>query len=101
TEPRRGRRMEQCVDAFVFRRSRWVVVNSVAGSEFTQSMYAVRPERIVVIPNGVDPKRFDPAGAPGALRAQLGIPPSAPVAGIVGRLSPEKRVDLFLSAAKQ
>jgi glycosyltransferase involved in cell wall biosynthesis len=101
TEPRRGRRVEQCVDAFVFRRSRWVVVNSSAGSEFTQSMYAVRPDRIVVIPNGVDPKRFDPVGDPGALRAELGIPPSAPVAGVVGRLSPEKRVDLFLRAAAQ
>ncbi|MDQ3762491.1 MAG: glycosyltransferase [Actinomycetota bacterium] len=56
---------------------------------------------VVVIPNGV-PDR----GCPHALmntrtliRAFLGVPPKATIIGSVGRLSPEKRVDLVLAVA--
>ena len=101
TEPRVRRRLEQCVDTFVFRRCRRLVVNSFAGLDFTRSLYGVAAERIVVIPNGVDLKQFEPNGDPAAIRAELGIPAASPVAGMVGRLSAEKRVDLFLRAAQR
>jgi glycosyltransferase involved in cell wall biosynthesis len=57
-------------------------------------------EKFTVINNGVDISRFtdqDKAGAD--LRAELGIDPSAPVAGIVGRLTPQKDHASFLQAA--
>jgi glycosyltransferase involved in cell wall biosynthesis len=55
--------------------------------------------RIEVIPNGVDVQRFRPGTADASLRAALGLPPNAPVAGIVAALRPEKQHELFLRAA--
>ena len=49
------------------------------------------PERLRVIPNGIDLGRFAPDdGARRAIRAELGIPDDAFVIGTVGRLWPEK-----------
>ena len=56
---------------------------------------------VMVIPNGV-PERAFPSplrDARGCIRAFLGVPPKATIIGSVGRLSPEKRVDLVLAAA--
>jgi len=56
------------------------------------------PNRIEVIPNGVDvdalQRRFDPVRA----RETLGVPASVPTVGIVGRLHPVKGHDVFLDA---
>jgi glycosyltransferase involved in cell wall biosynthesis len=56
--------------------------------------------KIHVIPNGVDAERFRPRKADPALRERLGIPPNAPVAGIVAALRPEKNHEMFLRAAE-
>lgn len=58
-------------------------------------------ERVQAIGNGVDPRRFDPERAPtgAAARAVLGIPPEAPVVGIIGRLVREKGYVELLDAA--
>lgn len=52
-----------------------------------------------VVPNGFDAARFrpDPA-ARAALRAELGLPGNALLAGMVARVHPVKRHDLFLAA---
>jgi glycosyltransferase involved in cell wall biosynthesis len=56
------------------------------------------PARTRVIPNAVDPAEVE-MGDPGLdIRACLGIPPDALVAGVVGRLSPEKGQSFFLRA---
>jgi glycosyltransferase involved in cell wall biosynthesis len=56
-------------------------------------------ERLHVVPNGVDLSRFKPdTAAREAVRAELGIPPSAWVVGTVGRLAPEKNQALLLRA---
>jgi glycosyltransferase involved in cell wall biosynthesis len=62
--------------------------------------WGVRPEKITVIPNGVDTDElgFDPA-ARGRVRAQFGIAPDTYVIGALGRLDPNKRVDLTMEAA--
>lgn len=57
--------------------------------------------RIEVIPNGVDLKRFRPARDEqerSALRTSLGIPPGARVIVFVGTINPLKGVDLLLEA---
>ena len=46
-------------------------------------------------PNGIAPV---PRGDAGRLRGELGCGPETPIVGFVGRLSPEKRVDLLLEA---
>lgn len=56
----------------------------------------VRPERVITVPNGVvapDPKTVE-----GGLRARAGIPASAPVIGLVGKLCSDKGADFLLRA---
>jgi glycosyltransferase involved in cell wall biosynthesis len=58
------------------------------------------PERFRVVPLGLDLDVFARADAlRGALRAELGIPPEAPLVGIVARLVPIKAHEVFLRAA--
>jgi glycosyltransferase involved in cell wall biosynthesis len=58
----------------------------------------VPPERVEVVPNGVEAGRY--AGGDGRrLRAELAIPAGAPVTGTVGRLCAQKAPADFLHAA--
>lgn len=59
------------------------------------------PERLYVIPNGVDTERFHPRPKDSVLAAQLRLPPSAPIVGIVAALRPEKNHELFLESAQR
>jgi len=88
------------VNRFVFRHSDRVVVNSEAGRLFTSRFYRVPPDRIDVIPNGVDVNRFSSPADAAATRAAVGLPMNAPVAGFIGRASAEKRLELFLEVAR-
>ncbi|HUZ25416.1 MAG TPA: glycosyltransferase [Streptosporangiaceae bacterium] len=54
-----------------------------------------------VISNGVDLRRYSPGPADERLRARYGLPRDRPVILSVGRLSPEKRVDVLLNAASR
>lgn len=56
-------------------------------------------DKVRVIPNGVDTKRFTPEHTGVAVRRELGIDPAAPVVGIVAALRPEKDHELFLRVA--
>jgi glycosyltransferase involved in cell wall biosynthesis len=62
--------------------------------------WGVRANKITVIPNGVDTDElgFD-AEARERVRAQFGIAPGTYVIGALGRLDPNKRVDLTMEAA--
>lgn len=71
-------------------------------SRFRESYAAagLPPQRLRLIPNGVDLDRFHPADprAREALRAELSIPAGAPVVLFVGFFSTDKRPDLLYSA---
>ena len=62
--------------------------------------WGVRPGKITVIPNGVDTDElgFD-ADARERVREQFGLSPDTYVIGALGRLAPNKRVDLTMEAA--
>ena len=62
--------------------------------------WGVPAKKITVIPNGVDVSglAFDPA-ARQQVREQFGIPADTYVIGALGRLDPNKRVDLLMEAA--
>jgi glycosyltransferase involved in cell wall biosynthesis len=62
--------------------------------------YGLRPERVVVIPNAVDARRFAPADATDRLRARdrLGLDDDRSWVGFLGALSTEKRPGLALAA---
>ncbi len=59
------------------------------------------PEKVVVIPNGIDEQRFRPVHPDRrlALRAQLGLAPAAPTCVIVAALRTEKNHRRFLRVA--
>jgi glycosyltransferase involved in cell wall biosynthesis len=63
--------------------------------------WGVPAKKITVIPNGLDTSElvFDPA-ARQRVREQFGIAPDTYVIGALGRLDPNKRVDLTMEAAK-
>ncbi len=59
-------------------------------------------EKVVVIPNGVDTKRFQPTTyGRERIRRELNIPMSSDVVGIVAALRPEKNHALFVEVAAQ
>jgi glycosyltransferase involved in cell wall biosynthesis len=60
-----------------------------------------RPDRIVVVPLGLDldPMQAAPARR-GELRAELGLAPGTPLVGIVARLVPVKAHETFLQVAR-
>lgn len=55
--------------------------------------------KVVPIPDGIDLDVFNPQRSGARIRAELGVPPEAPLVGFVGRLDPWKGVDTFLRAA--
>lgn len=77
---------------------------TLAVSEAVRRLYLERtglpPASCRVLYNGVDVARFGRrATAPEAVRAAWGLPPGAPVVGLVGRLARGKGHDAFLDAA--
>jgi glycosyltransferase involved in cell wall biosynthesis len=76
---------------------------TIAVSDIVQERlerWGVPAKKITVIPNGLDVGElaFDPA-ARERIRAQFGIPPHTYVIGALGRLDPNKRIDLTMEAA--
>jgi glycosyltransferase involved in cell wall biosynthesis len=59
------------------------------------------PERIRVVPLGLEIDALAEALPRGFLRSQAGFPESAPLVGLVGRLAPIKDAGTFLRAAAQ
>ncbi len=59
----------------------------------------LRPERIVVIRNGIDVGKFAVPQETAALRAELGVPAHNVVAGFIGRLTHQKGVRYLIEAA--
>lgn len=61
-----------------------------------------RRAAVQVVMNGIDTDRFAPGVADGAAaRRALGIPDGAPVVGTVASLRPQKRIDVWLAAARK
>jgi len=59
----------------------------------------IGPDRVTVIPNGVDTERFAPIADTSSVRRELGVGPTDPVVGIVAALRSEKNHELFLDMA--
>ncbi len=83
------------------RRSDGLVAACRAHARLLRERFGVPEERVAVVPGAVDLQAFAPEGPD--LRAELAIPPGAPVAGIVSRVKPDRRhadlVDAFRQVA--
>ncbi len=77
--------------------ARIVTLSPTLRDELSARFGVAGPERFEVIPLGRDLETFR-AGAPGRLRAELGVAPDAPLVGAVGRLVPIKDVPLLVRA---
>ena len=62
-------------------------------------MGGVPPERIHVVPSGVDPNRFTRQIPPSDLRAEFGVPEGAPIIGTIGSLVDHKGHRYLIEAA--
>lgn len=102
-EPLRGLRafkqgFIQTLDRFLARHATDRVIS--VSSEMTRHLTRrLNPPKVVTIPNGIDLEGVHSALTQEEAKERLGIEPSCPVVGTVGRLEPVKRLDIFLRAA--
>jgi glycosyltransferase involved in cell wall biosynthesis len=75
-----------------------VVVPSQRLRSIATSLWKIPEEKIRLIPNGIPLDRFAPGERDPELRARLGIPAGAVVAGMVGSLRPVKNFHRLLDA---
>jgi glycosyltransferase involved in cell wall biosynthesis len=66
---------------------------------FSREVAGLGPDRLTVIPNGIDPRPFDVAAA--VPRAAIGVPDDVHLALYVGRLDPQKGLPDLLRAAER
>ena len=93
----RQRRWHLTLDRLTARLTVGSVCVSNGVRRFSIDRGGLDPDRLVVIPNGVDLARFDSAEP--VDHSTLGIPPGAILTLYVGRLDPQKGLDTLLDAA--
>jgi glycosyltransferase involved in cell wall biosynthesis len=74
-----------------------LVTNSTQGSAMLARMLGVAS---AVVPNGVDPRRFDPERVRPRFREQLGHDPEVPLVGLAARPTYEKGLDLLARVSR-
>jgi glycosyltransferase involved in cell wall biosynthesis len=80
----------------------WPLVHSSAVRDGVAEAWGLDPASIPVVPLGIDVDAFAAPDIPRAeVRAQLGLPPDAPLVLYVARLVDEKRPLLFLEVAAE
>jgi glycosyltransferase involved in cell wall biosynthesis len=90
TPPEIAGPIKRVAHGFLMRRADRVVAVGEAVRRNTVEMFRVRPERLVTIPNAVDPRRMRPKRNREANREALGIPSESPVILSLGALTWEK-----------
>jgi glycosyltransferase involved in cell wall biosynthesis len=91
--------MQKRVQRFVCRFASCVLVNAEDVKEWLTAE-GYNPEKIVVIPNGVELDRFSDVPDPEGVRREFGVAPGAPLVMVVSRLTRQKGLEQFLEAAK-
>ncbi len=78
--------LQRVMEPVMFSRAVAIVANSQAGAAMAAKTKRARPERIFVVPNGIDPKAFDTFRSPQAMRRELGVDPDIFSIGIIGSI---------------
>jgi len=88
------------IDRFTNRFASHIIPVSASCRDFLVEYESIEPERITLIPNAIDLRRFTPGSTTKAeARQKLGLKPDVPVLAGVGRLNPQKNFALFLEVA--
>ncbi|HEV7148597.1 MAG TPA: D-inositol-3-phosphate glycosyltransferase [Pedococcus sp.] len=77
-----------------------LIANTLGERHELIDLYAADPEKVVVVPPGVDLSLFSP-GDPRAARASVGLPLDARVLLFVGRIQPLKAPEVLIKAAAE
>ena len=95
-----GTRLRRLRAGWLIRRAAAAVAISPSARDVLASCYGLDHVRLHVIPNGRDADRFRPADHERKTAARLGfgLPVDQDIVAVVGALSPEKRVDVAISA---
>lgn len=91
-------RMFTAIERTLARLTTCVVAISPEQRAQLEQLGIARPGRVIEVPLGLDLRPFL-EGATGTLRPELGLRPGVRLVGIVARLVPIKRLDVFLDAA--
>ncbi|APW64129.1 glycosyltransferase [Paludisphaera borealis] len=99
----REKRWHLTLDRLTSRLASGSVCVSEGVARFSREVGGLDPDRLTVIPNGIDPAPFDAASTTSISisRASLGVPDHAFLALTVGRLDTQKGLPDLLSAAEQ
>jgi glycosyltransferase involved in cell wall biosynthesis len=98
THPAR-RALYLSLERWAGRRTHCLVAVSQAEAALAVAARVVPSERVVVIPNGIDPAEAAPPEAGEAVRKELGIAPGVPVVLFAGRLAEQKAPEVMVAAA--
>lgn len=79
--------------------SELTIVNSKLMQDELTARWNVPPEQVIIIPNGVDPNKFESESESHILRQKHGFPAKGPLVLYVGRLVWEKGVHVLLKSA--
>ena len=77
---------KRAIEALVYRRADRLIVLSSAFAQVLERQFGIAPERIHVIPGGVEAARYRLAESRAAARAKLGLPADRPLVVAVRRL---------------
>ncbi len=94
-------RAKRWVEMQVYRRAVRVIVLSAAFGALLAARYDVRPERIVVIPGGIDVARFAVGETRAEARARLGWPAGRKIIVAVRRLVPRMGLENLIAAVDE
>ena len=93
--------VRRCIFPRLVRRSAGVLVNSEQGRQMLLNECGMEPERITLVPNGIDVDHLRSTKRPGALRRELNIPSDAPIVAYVGRNARVKNIPRLLDVVSR
>ena len=92
-------RLARWLEAFLYNRADHILVNSPAYKEYILTR-GILPDKVSLIPNGVNPEMFDPDADGDAMRQQLGLNGQF-VVTYAGAMGKANDIETILRAARQ
>ncbi len=90
--------IKRWVEMLVYRKATSIIVLSQAFGALLTARYHVRPERIIVIPGGIDPERFAVTESRASARTRLGWDQGRKIIFVVRRLVPRMGLETLIAA---